>query len=39
MVSMLGVDGRPVHLEIFEIDDEAAAFACWDRLLADSDVV
>jgi hypothetical protein len=35
MVSKLGPDGRVVHLEIFEVDDEDGAIACFDRLLAD----
>ncbi|HSM67498.1 MAG TPA: hypothetical protein VK860_14420 [Ilumatobacteraceae bacterium] len=35
MVSQLGPDGRVVHLEIFEVDDEDGAIACFDRLLAD----
>ena len=34
-VSKLGPDGRVAHLEIFEIDDDAAAIACFDRLDAD----
>jgi class 3 adenylate cyclase/ketosteroid isomerase-like protein/tetratricopeptide (TPR) repeat protein len=34
-VGALGADGRIAHLEIFDFDDEAAAIACFDRLLAE----
>jgi class 3 adenylate cyclase/tetratricopeptide (TPR) repeat protein len=33
-VSKLAPDGRVAHLEIFEIDDEAAAIECFNRLEA-----
>jgi hypothetical protein len=34
-VSALGGDGRLAYMEIFDVEDEAAAVACYDRLLAD----
>lgn len=37
MVSRLGPDGRPAHLEIFEVDDEPSAIACFERLLSEDD--
>lgn len=39
IVSRLGPDGRVAHLEIFEVDDEAAAIDCFDRLAADAESV
>ena len=36
LVSVLGADGLISHMEIFDIDDEDAAIACFDRLAAEA---
>lgn len=35
-LTALGADGRIAYMEIFAVDDEDAAIACFDRLLADA---
>lgn len=34
-LTALGADGRIAYMEVFDVDDEEAAIACFDRLLAD----